>query len=163
MHMQADNRFSLGSIHQGSILIQVDSRHTFRDKRRIHPSLIRMQCPAQVLLLPLLDRFAPYCSRLLHADHTDRLILQEPSKEVKLKKFQEAKAEAEAKIAKLKAEHQMQIHAQQAKHIEQASTIQKENQAEFLKLKYQHDVEMLPLLQKDSELDQLIKLKSASS
>jgi hypothetical protein len=126
--------------------------------------MLQAQCPQQApLLLPLLDLCVLFFSLLILADHPDLLMLQETSKDDKMKKIQQAKAEAEAKMNKLKAEHQKQIQAQQAKHIEQASKIQKANQEEFLKLKYQHDVEMLPLLQKDNELDQLIKLKSASS
>ncbi len=99
--------------------------------------------------------------RIFWLDVSKCQLLQEPSKEEKLKKIQDAQAEAVAKIDKVKAEHQNQIQAQQTKHIEEASKIQKSNQEEFLKLKYQHDLEMLPLLQKDNELDQLIKLKSA--
>lgn len=88
-------------------------------------------------------------------------MFKEGTKEEKLKKLQQAKSDILSKIEKAKRGQEKEIQSQQAKHIEQASNLQKENQAEFLKLKFQHDVEMLPLLQKENELEQLLKMKSA--
>jgi hypothetical protein len=60
----------------------------------------------------------------------------------------------------LKAEHLRQFQKQQAQHIEKASRLQQSHRQDFLGLKYKQDLELLPLSQKVSQLEQEAQLVS---
>ncbi len=85
-------------------------------------------------------------------------IQQELSKEEQIEELKKQKQELAAKIAKLKEEHLRQFQSQQAQHIEKASKLQQDHRKDFIELKYKQDVELLPLSQKVSQLEQEAQL-----